>query len=334
MPAARPLTRQRARNLLHCRRRTRMPSSPTLTSTLEEHTGLAVEGLARPGSAATIEELEPLPALLPPEGVTQGGPGRGRSRRGPQGGRGCRLPGARGPGRRRRGHGRGRGPRLRGARVIPLRRRQSRSPRRDEPHGDAVPPRSRAPVVSALRSGERALAQGRAARPAPPSRRSHRGRARARPRRAGALALRVGVPPGAGGRGPRHLRGARRAARRLAAVERAAGARRAVRRARDVDEAVRPRGADHPEGRGRAAAGVAAPGSRGHPRRADLGARARPDHPAGREHGLADQQDAGAGRRRRARPRLLRLRRLPARVLRRARAAARLRRDDGGRRNQ
>jgi transcription-repair coupling factor (superfamily II helicase) len=47
-----------------------MPSSPTLTSTLEERTGLSADALARPVSAVTIEELEPLPSLLPPEGVT------------------------------------------------------------------------------------------------------------------------------------------------------------------------------------------------------------------------------------------------------------------------
>jgi len=43
-----------------------MPSTPSLTSTLEEQTGLTVGELAR---AAAPEELEPLPPLLPPEGV-------------------------------------------------------------------------------------------------------------------------------------------------------------------------------------------------------------------------------------------------------------------------
>ena len=43
-----------------------MPSSPSLTSTLEEQTGLTAEELAPPEPPA---ELEPLPPLLPPEGV-------------------------------------------------------------------------------------------------------------------------------------------------------------------------------------------------------------------------------------------------------------------------
>src|SRR5579859_1800161 len=43
-----------------------MPSPPSLTSTLEEQTGRTAEELAPP--AAPIE-LEPLPSLLPPEGV-------------------------------------------------------------------------------------------------------------------------------------------------------------------------------------------------------------------------------------------------------------------------
>ena len=43
-----------------------MPSSPSLTSTLQEQTGLTVGDLARPTPA---EELEPLPSLLPPEGL-------------------------------------------------------------------------------------------------------------------------------------------------------------------------------------------------------------------------------------------------------------------------
>jgi transcription-repair coupling factor (superfamily II helicase) len=44
-----------------------MPSSPPLTSTLEERTGLSADELARPVAA---EEVEPLASLLPPEGVT------------------------------------------------------------------------------------------------------------------------------------------------------------------------------------------------------------------------------------------------------------------------
>jgi transcription-repair coupling factor (superfamily II helicase) len=47
-----------------------MPSSPSLTSTLQEQTGLDAEALARPEPAVPAEELEPLPPLLPPEGVT------------------------------------------------------------------------------------------------------------------------------------------------------------------------------------------------------------------------------------------------------------------------
>jgi transcription-repair coupling factor (superfamily II helicase) len=43
-----------------------MPSPPSLTSTLQEQTGLTVGDLAH---APTTEELEPLPSLLPPEGV-------------------------------------------------------------------------------------------------------------------------------------------------------------------------------------------------------------------------------------------------------------------------
>jgi transcription-repair coupling factor (superfamily II helicase) len=42
------------------------PTSPSLTSTLHEQTGLTAEGLVRPTPA---EELEPLPPLLPPEGI-------------------------------------------------------------------------------------------------------------------------------------------------------------------------------------------------------------------------------------------------------------------------
>jgi transcription-repair coupling factor (superfamily II helicase) len=44
-----------------------MPDSPSLASTLAERTGLTVDDLARPEPA---EALEPLPSLLPPEGVT------------------------------------------------------------------------------------------------------------------------------------------------------------------------------------------------------------------------------------------------------------------------
>ncbi len=44
-----------------------MPSSPSLHSTLEEHSGLTAEELAR--QRAVQVELEPLPSLLPPEGV-------------------------------------------------------------------------------------------------------------------------------------------------------------------------------------------------------------------------------------------------------------------------
>ncbi len=43
-----------------------MPSSPSLTSTLEERTGLTAEELA---PTPALAELEPLPSLLPPEGV-------------------------------------------------------------------------------------------------------------------------------------------------------------------------------------------------------------------------------------------------------------------------
>jgi transcription-repair coupling factor (superfamily II helicase) len=43
-----------------------MPSPPSLTSTLHEQTGLTADALAR---AASAEELEPLPPLLPPEGI-------------------------------------------------------------------------------------------------------------------------------------------------------------------------------------------------------------------------------------------------------------------------
>jgi transcription-repair coupling factor (superfamily II helicase) len=43
-----------------------MPSAPSLTSSIAEHTGLSTERLVRTSIA---EELEPLPALLPPEGV-------------------------------------------------------------------------------------------------------------------------------------------------------------------------------------------------------------------------------------------------------------------------
>ena len=46
-----------------------MPSSPSLTSTLHEQTGLTADALARPAPALPAEELEPLPSLLPPEGV-------------------------------------------------------------------------------------------------------------------------------------------------------------------------------------------------------------------------------------------------------------------------
>ncbi|HEY5241904.1 MAG TPA: transcription-repair coupling factor [Polyangiaceae bacterium] len=46
-----------------------MPSFPSLTSTLHEQTGLTADALARPAPALPAEELEPLPSLLPPEGV-------------------------------------------------------------------------------------------------------------------------------------------------------------------------------------------------------------------------------------------------------------------------
>jgi transcription-repair coupling factor (superfamily II helicase) len=46
-----------------------MPSSPSLTSTLEERVGLDADELVR-RAAAPPEELEPLPPLLPPEGIT------------------------------------------------------------------------------------------------------------------------------------------------------------------------------------------------------------------------------------------------------------------------
>src|SRR5580693_8323068 len=55
-----------AASALYVPRRVSMPSSPSLTSTLEERTGLNA------GDFATREppvELEPLPSLLPPEGV-------------------------------------------------------------------------------------------------------------------------------------------------------------------------------------------------------------------------------------------------------------------------
>jgi transcription-repair coupling factor (superfamily II helicase) len=47
-----------------------MPSSPSLTSTLEEQTGLTAEELTPAAAEAPPEELEPLPPLLPPEGIT------------------------------------------------------------------------------------------------------------------------------------------------------------------------------------------------------------------------------------------------------------------------
>ncbi len=40
-------------------------------------------------------------------------------------------------------------------RVVPVRRREPRPPRRDEPHGDALPPRPRAPLVGAVRPRQR-----------------------------------------------------------------------------------------------------------------------------------------------------------------------------------
>ncbi len=47
-----------------------MPSSPSLTSTLGEQTGLSAEELeAASGRAQAPAELEPLPSLLPPEGI-------------------------------------------------------------------------------------------------------------------------------------------------------------------------------------------------------------------------------------------------------------------------
>src|SRR3984957_20624445 len=45
-----------------------MPSSPTLTSTVHEQTGLDAETLARPEPTTPAEALDPLPPLLPPEG--------------------------------------------------------------------------------------------------------------------------------------------------------------------------------------------------------------------------------------------------------------------------
>ncbi|MGD0528121.1 MAG: hypothetical protein ABSE49_23510, partial [Polyangiaceae bacterium] len=48
-----------------------MPSSPSLTSTLQEHSGLTADALAE-GAASPLsaEELEPLAPILPPEGIT------------------------------------------------------------------------------------------------------------------------------------------------------------------------------------------------------------------------------------------------------------------------
>ncbi len=45
-----------------------MPSSPSLTSTLQESTGLTADELAT-RAPEPAPELEPLPPLLPPEGV-------------------------------------------------------------------------------------------------------------------------------------------------------------------------------------------------------------------------------------------------------------------------
>ena len=87
-----------------------------------------------------------------------------------------------------------------------------------------------------------------------------------------------------------------------------------------------------PEGRARARGAVAVPGARGDPRQARRGSRPRATHPAGGGDGLADDQDAGARRRRRAGAGVLRRGGVPPRVLRGARSAPRLRSGRRGRR--
>ena len=258
-----------------------MPSSPSLTSTLEEQTGLT---RGRAGAARAVDRARAAPVPLasrgrrrvarprrrraravrcPPAGSTspacaaapaprvaaaiaRAGPPRrlrrGRSRRRPPRRRRRRVLRPRSGGRRRRGHRRGRRARLRGERVVPLRRRQPRPARSDEPHGDALPPRARAAVARAARAGERARAQGRSA---PRARRSATAASwssrRSTATRSCASLSEAGYLRVPDRRGPRGLRRPRRAHRRVAAVDRLAGARGALRRPRPVDEAVRPR---------------------------------------------------------------------------------------------
>ncbi len=231
----------------------------------------------------------------PPRGLRRR---RSRSRPPRRRGRGVLRP--RSGGRRRRGHRRGRRARLRRERVVSVRRREPRPARRDEPHGDALPPRARAAVARAA-SCRRARSRARSFRARELARRDRpdRGRVRrsiatrsfARCRRPGTCASRR--------RGPGELRGPRRAPRRLAALDRLAGAGGALRRPRALDEAVRPRRADDAQGRAATSRQLWLPPVReaildaAHRR---AGARAR--DPARRGDRLADDQDARAGRRR------------------------------------
>ena len=249
-----------------------MPSTPSLTSTLQEQTGLTVEDLA---PAPAPEELEPLPPLLPPEGIVASRlrdvAGQARSLRGGRldvaGIRGCagaavaaaiaRAGSARGlchgrprrgaaPRRRRGVPGAWRARRRRGGDRARARSSSSRRASR-RPYADVNPDRRAAmsrmatlshlahdrPWSRARRPRGRARAQGR---PRVPSWRERADRIVAEEEldrdalvrvlvEAGYLRVPVVEDPGS-------LRGARRAARRVAALDRAAGARRALRRPR------------------------------------------------------------------------------------------------------
>ena len=324
-----------------------MPSSPTLTSTLQEHTGLDADELARPAPAIPAEELEPLPPLLPPEGVTAS-----RLRDVADAGEGsCAdaldLAGIRGSA---------------GAAVVAAIARQGRKvvlvaadldgARRAAEDAGFLARGALDDDAEDTGEGEVLVFAGQDVSPyadVNPDRRAAMSRmatlfhlAHDRPWSvlcipASALARKVVPRKELGKRADRIV--AEQELDRDALVRSLSEA--GYLRVPVVEDpgsfAVRgalldvwppsselpvrvelygelvlsmksfdPERADHEEGRGRSAPGLAAPGARGHPRRAHVRARPRAAHPARRDDGLAHDQDAGAGRRRRARPAVLR----------------------------
>ena len=182
-------------------------------------------------------------------------------------------------------------------------------------------------LVGARRPGERARAEGRAPRRRREEHPPGGGRRRDRPRRARGRPLRGRVPRAFPSWRTWFVRGPRRAARRVAAERPLASPHRAVRRARPFPQAVRPNDQRTVSGRKSWTAASspslssAPPGARGHPDARQRRPRPRVGPPHGRCDRTADDPRTGAGRGCRRRARVLRRRRVPAGVLRRARAA-------------